>query len=268
GFGSTAGTVALVGADGVPHNLTGVTWTDTYITGTVPTVTGSGMNCPVQQQIQYSHLAASAVAQCGELVIATAPSTAHPKGQQSVDSVTVTIGGKAPTHVAATASLQRALDAAAPGDLIIVDPAARATTSTPAVAAIRQELLLMWKPVRLQGVAAASSVLNANAHPAGTIDVWRRQVNCLFGLALNGMPPNGTNPFDPTGTYSCPGAGWTNWAANSSNPQVDRLPLEPVVGWNATQNGNMAELLQEPSLMGALEGAGITVLSKGLQFPA
>jgi hypothetical protein len=30
----------------------------------------------------------------------------------------------------------------------------------------------------------------------------------------------------------------------------------------------MAELLQEPSLMGALEGAGITVLSKGLGFPA
>jgi hypothetical protein len=182
--------------------------------------------------------------------------------------VTVTIGGKAPIHVAATASLQRALDAAAPGDLIIVDPAARATTSTPAVPAIHQELLLMWKPVRLQGVAAASSVLNANAHPAGAIDVWRRQVDCLFGLALNGMPPNGTNPFDPTGTYSCPGAGWTNWAANSSNPQVDRLPLEPVVGWNATQNGNMAELLQEPSLMGALEGAGITVLSKGVRFPA
>src|SRR5947207_14055720 len=29
----------------------------------------------------------------------------------------------------------------------------------------------------------------------------------------------------------------------------------------------MAELLQEPSLMGALEGAGITVLAKGVLFP-
>ena len=126
----------------------------------------------------------------------------------------------------------------------------------------------MWKPVRLQGVAAASSVVNANSHPAGRIDVWRRQVDCLFGLALNGQPPGGTNPYDPTGTYSCPGAGWTNWAANSSNPQIDRLPLEAVVGWDASQNGNMAELLQEPSLMGALEGAGITVLAKGMRFPA
>jgi len=47
-----------------------------------------------------------------------------------------------------------------------------------------------------------------------------------------------------------------------------RLPLEAVIGWDASQNGNMAELLQEPSLMGATEGAAITVLSKGLQFPA
>jgi hypothetical protein len=48
--------------------------------------------------------------------------------------------------------------------------------------------------------------------------------------------------------------------------QVDRLPLEATVGWDASLNGNLAELLQEPSLMGALEGAGITVLSKGVDF--
>jgi len=39
-----------------------------------------------------------------------------------------------------------------------------------------------------------------------------------------------------------------------------------MVGWDASQNGNMAELLQEPSLMGALEGAAVTVLSKGMLF--
>jgi len=36
----------------------------------------------------------------------------------------------------------------------------------------------------------------------------------------------------------------------------------------ASQNGNMAELLQEPSLMGALEGAAITVLRRVVQFPS
>jgi hypothetical protein len=51
------------------------------------------------------------------------------------------------------------------------------------------------------------------------------------------------------------------------NAQVDPLPAEPILGWDATTNGNLAQLLQEPSLMGALEGAGITVLAKGVNFP-
>jgi hypothetical protein len=38
------------------------------------------------------------------------------------------------------------------------------------------------------------------------------------------------------------------------------------VGWDANLNGNIAELLQEPTLMGAYEGAGITVLAKGMEF--
>src|SRR5262249_3087668 len=41
-----------------------------------------------------------------------------------------------------------------------------------------------------------------------------------------------------------------------------------IVGWDVTLNGNLAELLQEPTLMGAYEGAGITVLAKGVRYPA
>ena len=117
----------------------------------------------------------------------------------SIDTVTVTIGGKAPTHVAATGSIQTALDTASPGDLIIVDPGKHS------------ELLLMWKPVRLQGVGAATSLLDANTHPAGKLDLWRRQVNCLFGLSIVALrsppaPDSGANgdpiPFDPTGPHS------------------------------------------------------------------
>src|SRR5437899_5976866 len=127
----------------------------------------------------------------------------------------------------------------------------------------------MWKPVRLQGVGAASSIIDANTHPAGKLDLWRREVNCLMGLALDGIPytaSNGTNPFDPSGTFSCPGTGWSNFTATPNNPQVDRLPLEATVGWDANLNGNLAEMLQEPSLMGALEGAAITMLSKGVDL--
>jgi hypothetical protein len=110
----------------------------------------------------------------------------------------------------------------------------------------------------------------------------------LFGLALNGSPistsgtvssggPNANaNPYDPTGAASCTGAGWPGFTnfdesgtnGNPNNATVDRLPLEAVLGWNAELNGNLAEQLQETSLMGALEGAGITVLGKGVKIPS
>jgi hypothetical protein len=248
GFGSTPGTVALVGSDGVPHPLTGVSWSDTTITGTVP----SGVPaCAVQQQRQYGGPNNPNPERCGELVITAA------NGKQSIDTVTVTIGNSFTTtpHVlGAGQTIQSAIDAANPGDMIIIPPGEY------------NELLLMWKPVRLQGVGAASSVINANTHPAGEqkLDPWRRQVVCLFGLAINGTPISNTNPYDdPTdtanngGPYTCP--------ANMQG-QVDRLPLEAAVGWDASLNGNLAEQLQEPSLMGAYEGAAITVLAKGVDF--
>ncbi|HYL13125.1 MAG TPA: choice-of-anchor D domain-containing protein [Terriglobales bacterium] len=240
------------------------TWTDTTIVATARAV-GQIPLCAVQQQAQYG----GSQARCGQLVITAA------NGLQSVDTVTVTIGGKAPTHVPASGSIQAAIDAAKPGDLIIIDPTCPAACTTDVVTtttvggvttttysnsqAAHQELLLMWKPVRLQGVGAASSVINANAHPAGKVQTWRNQVDCLFGLGTDGSP----NTWQP----SCAGSNWFGFVAvDATTPQVDRLPLEATVGWDANLNGNLAELLQEPSLMGALEGAGITVLAKGVDF--
>ena len=264
GFGAAKGTVSI-GTVSVPAaSIT--TWNDTTIVLTVPTGVPA---CGITQQTQYG----GSAAQCGELSIKTA------SGLQSIDTVTVTIGGKAPVHVAASDSIQTAIDKSAPGDLIIVDPTCTNATSQVACTPVgvtagvtnsqstHNELVLMWKPVRLQGVGAASSIINANTHPAGKVDAWRQRVNCLFGLALNGTPNTGT--YDPTGAVSCPGAGWSYFKPfDGKNPQVDRLPLEATVGWDATLNGNLAELLQEPTLMGALEGAAITVLSKGVNFPS
>jgi len=136
----------------------------------------------------------------------------------------------------------------------------------------------MWKPVRLQGVGAASTIINANTFPAGKLlDPWRRHVNCLFGLTLQGAPSGNTTPYDPSKTYSCPESNWQNFTGSgqtvtggtvtaSSSPQIDRMPSEGTLGWDTTLNGNLAELLQEPSLMGAYEGAGITVLAKGVEM--
>jgi hypothetical protein len=269
-FGAS-GTVALLDASGVSHPLTNVSWSPTTITGAVPT----GMpNCPIQQQAQYAGATATAT-QCGQLVITAA------NGKQSIDTVTVTIGGKPPTHVLASGTIQSAIDLAAPGDLIIIDPTCNTaaagvvgctTAGATKTSSTHTEMLLMWKPVRLQGVGAASSIINANTHPAGVLVAWRQKVDCLFGMALNGTPLSSTNPYDPNGVATCGGTGMNYFTpfdkVTSVNPQVDRLPLEAAVGWDATLNGNLAELLQEPTLMGALEGAAITVLSKGVNFPS
>src|SRR5438445_8851859 len=173
GTGSAATLIALNNSGAtIPLNIT--SWSDVTIVAGIPNSVASNPNfaCPIQQQAQYGGPNGTTVstARCGQLVITTST------GQHSVDTVTVTVGGKAPTHVAASGSIQAAIDAARPGDLIIVDPAAH------------QEMLLMWKPVRLQGVGAASSVINANTHPAGKLDDWRQRVVCLFGLGVNGSP--------------------------------------------------------------------------------
>jgi Abnormal spindle-like microcephaly-assoc'd, ASPM-SPD-2-Hydin len=319
GFGAR-GSAVLIDPAGGSHSLQNISWSDSTITGTVPTwacnTSTTNPNCPIQQQAQYGGPNGTTVpvAMTAQLVITSG------NGKKSIDTVTVTIGGKAPTHVPASGSVQAAIDAAAPGDLIIIDPTCNPTAvgATGPVAcpssggattlagvtttnAAHYELLLMWKPVRLQGVGAASSIINASTHPAGKLDPWRRSVDCLFGLAIDGQPatqPNptaagGVNVYDSTGAYGCPytnnstasttgpnGNTWNYFAGSAAvvatngtittygSPQVDRLPLEAVVGWDASQNGNLAEQLQEPSLMGALEGAGITVLAKGLSFPA
>ncbi len=243
--GSTAcNTLSSVTIGGKTATITH--WDDTSITVNVP----SGVpNCALQQQTLYG----GSTAQCGQLVIIAG------NGKQSIDAVTVTIGGKAPTRLQPGQTIQSALDAAAPGDLIMV-PAGN-----------YNELLIMWKPVRLQGVGPGSTIINANTHPAGKLDPWRHQVECLFGLSINGQPytdSKGSNPYDSTGQTSCPGTAWQYFAGGPSNPQVDRIPLEGIVGWDTTVNGNLAELLQEPTLMGAYEGAGITVLGKGVNVPA
>jgi hypothetical protein len=273
---TTCNTLSTVTIGGKQATIT--SWSDTTITVAVPT---GVPNCAVQQQAQYG----GSQAQCGQLVITAG------NGKQSIDAVNVTVGGKAPTHVDASATIQGAIDLAAPGDLIMIDPTCTITTGTGATAttttaptcitpgvtgktnATHNELVLMWKPVRLQGVGAASSVINANTQPAGKLDPWRQRVVCLFGLTLQGAATTTSNPFDPSGQVTC-GTGWNYFQPTAPtstgivNAQVDPLPLEAIVGWDATQNGNLAQLLQEPTLMGALEGAGITVLAKGVNFSA
>ncbi len=233
GFGAAAGKVTIGG-----FNAPVTSWGDTSITVTVPL---GVPNCAVQQQALYG----GSAAQCGQLVITTAA------GKRSVDTVTVTIGGKQPTVLSAGATIQSAIDAAQPGDMIIVPPGTY------------NEMLVMWKPIRLQGVGAATTVVDANTQPSGTLlNPWRQKVVSLFGLTPDGRPD--TNAGGTCTNDGTQGQQWCNFASMT----VDRLPFEATLGWDASLNGNLAQQMIEPSLLGAYEGAAITVLGKGVKFPA
>lgn len=78
--------------------------------------------------------------------------------------VTVTVGETAAAVVPTGGSIQAAIDAASPGDLITVEPG------------LYQEMVIMWKPVRLQGWGAGSVLINAINTPNEKLQLWRDKI--------------------------------------------------------------------------------------------
>jgi len=140
GFGGTPGTVELQATDGSgpSPSLTGISWADDAITATV-----SG-GPPGEYQV----------------VVANSAGTESPIG------VTLTVAATTPgtINVPAGGSIQDAVDAANPGDLILVPPGEY------------DELVVMWKPVKLQGWGAGSVFLNARQFPSEKVQAWRAKI--------------------------------------------------------------------------------------------
>jgi len=84
GFGASrgSGSVTIGGA-----TATVSAWANDHITVSVPSLSAAQSSCTLQQQ------AVTAITRCGELVITAG------NGRQSIDTVTVTVGGKAPSYV-------------------------------------------------------------------------------------------------------------------------------------------------------------------------
>jgi len=141
GGGPNRGTVELVESNGTRHTLA-------TLSG------GQGWNPNVIRAV------APATPMTGTLVVTRGDGTNA--GNASTNAVTVTVSAtETPIRVPADQpTIQAAIDAATPGQLILV------------AAGTYHERVIMWKPVRLQGVGTAT-VIDALQTGAADLDNWR-----------------------------------------------------------------------------------------------
>jgi len=95
----------------------------------------------------------------------------------NITGVTFTVGAPSPTHVAQGGSIQDAIDAAQAGDLILVSPGTY------------DELVIMHKPVKLQGWGEASTTINAIKIPSEKLTLWEQRVNNLLASGAVDLLP-------------------------------------------------------------------------------
>jgi len=113
-------------------------------------------------------------------VVVTNPGSGQNPDIESPIGVTLTVGTGDPltdgytVHRVTPAPypatpIQTAIDDAGPGDLILVAPGAS------------DELVIMWKPVKLQGWGAEAVILNARQVPTEKVQNWRTKASKLVG---------------------------------------------------------------------------------------
>ena len=145
-FGPDTGT-GTVTIDGVP--LTIVSWTADEIVATVP----------------------AGVSTSGTLMV-----TRGDNGNSTDVGVALNIVDCGATNVLQVnqdtgpfTTIQAAIDAASAGDLILVAPG------------VYQELVIMNKPVHLQGSGAGSTIIDANPNPISKLQTWHDRIDALNG---------------------------------------------------------------------------------------
>ena len=131
----------------------------------------------------------------GELVV-----TRGDNGKSTITGVTVTVGpikGKV-LSVPPGGRIQTVIDLAAPGDLVLVPPGQY------------QELVIMWKPLRLQGWGPDSTIINAIKAPTEKILKWRQKIQGIVESGAVDLLPSQEAVFggiEPTALFTEEGAG-------------------------------------------------------------
>lgn len=166
GFGSVQGYVTV---NGIQMSI--LSWTTNTITATAPAAVPSG-----------------------QLMI-----TRGDNGLTTRIGITLTVGASPSTvrHVTAAPypahPIQDAIDSANPGDLILVEPG------------VYDENVIMYKPVKLQGSGAASTIIRANTSPSDRRSAWHDKMRDILGTP-------GSDPFsanDAPGIVALGSAGFT-----------------------------------------------------------
>lgn len=198
GFGMSNGTVTLGGVA-----LPVVSWSPGAIVATVPAGTPTG-----------------------ELVVTRA---AADGGLSSVSGVTVTVGLVSKQAIRAVPSayptIQAAIDAANAGDLVLVAPG------------VYNEMVIMWKPVQLQGWGE-STVISAVKKSAQILQAWRNKAQSLLnaneisllpgqaaGAVVNGVEPALFFSEEGAGVFVVARANGKNAFRQSLAPRIDGFTI-------------------------------------------
>lgn len=135
-------------------------------------------------------------------------------GISSEIGVTVTVGplpsGTTVRQVAFLGNIQQAIDSANPGDLILVAPGTY------------EEIVIMWKPLKLQGWGPGSVNIKAVKAPAEKLLAWRQKVQTLVTSgAVDLLPAQeiGFGGIEPDTLFTEEGAGITVLARDVNQNQ-------------------------------------------------
>jgi hypothetical protein len=162
GFGSS-GTVKLVASGGTEYTL-GISgsWNADSISATVPSTLADGL-----YQLVVTR---------GDTSEASITGVTVQKGMNAPDTIH-SVTGPAPAG-SYPGAIQQAIDDASSGDLILVAPGTY------------EELVIMWKPVRLQGWGPGTVKINAVKTPAEKLLYWRQRIEGLYNAGSFDLLPN------------------------------------------------------------------------------